>query len=81
MLHTYLVSNRILMASGYNCMICFYYLAIITYKKKDDFVKGKLESWFHGFPMILTIAIGITGLIMKQFNNSRLGGNCYIVAN
>ena len=33
----------LLMASFYNCMTCFYYVSIITYNKKDDYIKRKLE--------------------------------------
>ena len=56
-------------------MICFYYLSIITYNKKDEYIKRKLEPWFHVVPIILTIAIGTIGLIMKQYNNNGIGGN------
>ena len=56
------------------------YAIISTYNKKDEFIKGKLGPWFHGVPIILTIAIGIADLIMKQFNNSGgLGGNSHTV--
>ena len=65
------------MASFYNCMICFYYLSIITFNKKDDYIKHKLEPWFHGVPIILTIVIGIAGLIMKQYNTDGTAGVCH----
>ena len=70
-------SVGIVMAYSYNSMICFYYLSIITFNKKDEYIKHKLEPWFHGVPIIWTIAIGITGLIIKQFNNDGIRGNCY----
>jgi len=66
----------ILIASIYNCNICVYYLSILTFKKKDDYIKRKLEPWFHGVPIISAIMTGITGLIVKQFNNDGLVGNC-----
>ena len=73
-----LLTAGVVMASAYNCMICFYYLLIITYNKKDDYIKRKLEPWFHGVPIILAIVIGITGLIMKQFNTTG-EGYCYLI--
>ena len=68
------------MASFYNCMICLYYLSIITYNKNDDYIKRKLEPWFHGIPIVIAVAVGITGLIMKQYNNNGFGGPCYLVS-
>ena len=67
------------MSSFYNCSICFYYLSIITFNKKDDYIKHKLEPWFHGVPIIWAIVIGITGLIMKQLNVAgAYGGICHL---
>ena len=60
----------ILVAPFYNCMICVYYLSIITFNKKDEYIKRKLEPWFHGMPIILAIGIGITGLVTKSFNSN-----------
>ena len=73
----FMLTVGIMIASFYNCMICLYYLSIITFNKKDDYIKHKLEPWFHGVPIILAMMIGITGLIMKQLNNSGVGGVCY----
>ena len=67
----------IVIASFYNCVICLYYLSIITYNKKDDYIKRKLEPWFHGVPIVSAIVIGITGVIVKQYNNDGIGGLCY----
>jgi hypothetical protein len=39
--------------SLYNCSICFYYLAIIRYNKKDEYIKNKL-SWNAGFMVYLS---------------------------
>ena len=32
------------MASFYNSGICFYYLSIVTYIMKDEYIKSKLEA-------------------------------------
>ena len=60
----------IMVAPFYNCMICVYYLSIITFNKKDEYIKRKLEPWFHGMPIILALWIGITGLVTKSFNSN-----------
>ena len=70
----------IVMATFYNCSICFYYLAIITYNKKDEYIKGKLEPWFHSVPIILAIGIVITGLILNQFNSNGIVNTCYMTS-
>ena len=33
-------------ANLYNCSICFYYLSIIRYNKKDEYIRDKLEPCF-----------------------------------
>ena len=73
----FMLTVGIWIASFYNCMICLYYLSIITFNKKDDYIKHKLEPWFHGVPIILTIVIGIAGLIMKQYNTDGTAGVCH----
>ena len=66
------------MASFYNCSICFYYLSIITFNKNDDYIKSKLEPWLHGMPIISAIVTAITGLILQHYNtDGQIIGNCY----
>ena len=36
-------------AMYYSCSICCYYLAIIRYKKTDEYIRRKLEPGFMGF--------------------------------
>ena len=72
----FFLSASIAMTYFYNCSICFYYLSIITFNKKDEYIKRNLELWFHGVPVIFAIVTGITGLIMKQFNTNG-EGQCY----
>ena len=65
-----IVTAGITMATFYNCSICVYYLSVVTFNKKDEYIKRKLEPWFHGVPVISAIMIGIIGLIMKQYNTN-----------
>jgi hypothetical protein len=60
----------------YNCSICFYYLAIITYNKKYDYIRGKLEPWFHGISILAPLASIVIMSITRAFNGPD-GGTCY----
>ena len=75
-----LLTFGITIASLYNWMICFYYLSIITYNKKDEYIKGKLELWFHVVPIAYAIVTGMIGLMMKQYNTNGFGGNCHLTS-
>lgn len=75
-----LLTTGLTCVSLYNCSLCFYYLAIVKLNKKDDEIQKKLELWFHGVPIILSIAIGILGLALKSFNTNGTGSLCYAIA-
>jgi hypothetical protein len=65
--------------SLYNCSICFYYLAIIRYNKKDEYIKNKLERWFHDISIVYPLLVGIIIIAMKGYN--AYGGTCFLVPN
>ena len=53
---------------SYNCAVCFYYfLAIITYNKKHDYIEKKLEPWFHGISISIPLVYSIIYLVTKSF--------------
>ena len=54
----------------YNSSICFYYLAIVKYNKKDAYIKTKLEPWFHAVAGVVPMAIGISLLFLKAYNSA-----------
>lgn len=60
----------------YNCSLCFYYLAILKFNKKDDFITKKLEPFFHGIPAFVSVTGAIIILAKKAFNPNRT--YCYI---
>lgn len=64
-------------AAAYNCSICCYYLAIIRYNKKDEYIKHKLEPWFHGISIVLNLMFGFIVISMNGYN-SLGGGSCFI---
>jgi hypothetical protein len=66
-------------AALYNCSICFYYLSIIRYNKKDEYIRNKLEPWFHGISIIIPLVCGFILIAMKAYNAYE--GDCFLVPN
>jgi len=60
----------------YNCSMCFYYLAVIKFNKKDAFIRKKLEPYFHAVPILLSLIGAITILSKESFNAN--GSSCWI---
>jgi len=73
----FLISFAILSSLCYNCSICFYYSAIITYNKKDDYIRSKLEPWFHGISIIFPLVFSVILLATNAYNGPN-GGTCYM---
>jgi hypothetical protein len=67
--------------AAYNCSICFYYLAIIRYNKKNEYIrnKAKLEPWFHGISILFPLVVGFICIAMKGYNE--YGAVCHLVPN
>jgi hypothetical protein len=63
----------------YNCSICLYYLAIIRYNKKDEYIRNKLEPWFHGIAIVIPLVCGSILIAMKAYNVNESA--CFIVPN
>jgi hypothetical protein len=63
----------------YNFSLCFYYLAIVRYSKKDTYIKNKLEPWFHGTAILFSIAGGVAMLANGSFSAGN-GPLCACVA-
>lgn len=60
----------------YNCSLCFYYLAVIKFNKKDKFIRKKLEPYFHVVPILVSLIGAITILSKESFNAN--GSYCWI---
>ena len=67
-LQGFFIIAGVLLVSIYNSSVCLYYLAIIKYNKKDEYIRKKLEPWLHFFPVIIALAISITLLVSKAYN-------------
>jgi hypothetical protein len=54
----------------YNCSLCLYYIAVVKYNKKEEYIRAKLEPFLHGVPIIFSLVGAITVLAMQSFNAS-----------
>eukprot|EP00979_Chaetoceros_neogracilis_P017690 scaffold10266_cov294-Chaetoceros_neogracile.AAC.10 len=52
----------------YNCSLCFYYLAIVKFNKKDTFIREKIEPYLHAVPILVSLTGAITILAKTSFN-------------
>ena len=75
----FLIAVGSIAANLYNCSICLYYLSIIRYNKKDEYIRNKLEPWFHGISIIIPLVVGFIGITMKAYNVYE--GDCVLVPN
>ncbi len=65
-------------SSCYNCSICLYYLVIITtFNKKDDYIRRKLELWFHSISILAPLVLCTIMLVTHSFNGPT-GGICFL---
>ena len=60
----------------YNCSLCFYYLAVVKFNKKDAFIRKKLEPFFHAVPILVSVTGAIIILAKESFNAN--GSYCWI---
>jgi hypothetical protein len=77
----FLLAVGVIAAALYNCSICLYYLSIIRYNKKDEYIRNKLEPWFHGTSIIIPLAVGFIGIAMKGYNINGSASACFIMPN
>ena len=52
----------------YNASLCFNYLAIVRYNKRPDYIRDKIEPWFHGVSIIFSLVVSIIPLIKNYYN-------------
>ena len=52
----------------YNCSMCFYYLVVVKYNWKDEYIETKIEPFLHAVPIAISMIGAITILAMNAFN-------------
>jgi len=49
-------------------MPCLYYLAVVKYNKKDEYIRAKLEPFLHGLSIMVSLVGAIIVLAKEAFN-------------
>jgi len=52
----------------YTCSLNLYYLAIVKYEKSDEYIRKKLEVYFHAIPIGISILGSIVVLVSHNLN-------------
>jgi len=52
----------------YNCSLCWYYVFVVKFQKKDDYIKKTVEPFLHGIPIIFSLIGAVTILVNGAFN-------------
>ena len=64
---------------SYNMSLCIYYLSIITFNKKDNYIRTKLEPWLHGIPIPFNLALCSAVIAINGYNSAR--AHCWFRTN
>lgn len=59
----------------YNWSLNLYYLVVVRYSKNEEYIRKKLEPFFHGFPIAVASGLSITLLVNGNYNSDTVG-NC-----
>lgn len=60
----------------YSCSLNLYSLAVVRYRKTDDYIRRKHEPFLHGVPIVYALVASTALLVENNFNDGG-GGNCY----
>ena len=52
----------------YNASICIYYMTIVRYNKKDEYIRQKIEPWLHAVAIMFPLVGAITAVATKSIN-------------
>ena len=61
----------------YCCSLNLYSLAVVRYRKRDSYIRKRIEPFLHGFPILYGL-VGTTILMSNKNLNEGGGGNCYV---
>eukprot|EP00553_Chaetoceros_curvisetus_P014870 CAMPEP_0204650722 /NCGR_PEP_ID=MMETSP0718-20130828/12111_1 /ASSEMBLY_ACC=CAM_ASM_000674 /TAXON_ID=230516 /ORGANISM="Chaetoceros curvisetus" /LENGTH=440 /DNA_ID=CAMNT_0051674243 /DNA_START=103 /DNA_END=1425 /DNA_ORIENTATION=- len=61
----------------YNCCLCLYYLAVVKKERSDEYIRTKLEPYYHGLSITIALIISFTTLICEAFNPAPNDGICW----
>ena len=52
----------------YTCSLCLYYLSVVKYKKKEEYIETKIEPFLHAVPIAFSMIGAITILAKNAFH-------------
>ena len=53
-----------------------YYLAVVRYRKSDDYIRDRIEPFLHIVPAVISVVTCITLLVKHNYNDNG-GGSCF----
>jgi len=60
----------------YDCMLSIYFVMVVVYSKREDFIRHRIEPFFHALSALVPLAAGIFLIATTSFNAS--GYMCWI---
>jgi len=60
----------------YDCMLSIYFVLVVVYSKREDFIQKRIEPFFHATAILIPVGAGIFLLVTKRFNWA--GSICWI---
>jgi hypothetical protein len=57
----------------YYTSLCLYYLAVVKYRKSDDYIRTKIEPFLHAVPVVVAMIFSNYTLSSRRFNASGIG--------
>lgn len=69
-IQTFLLASGLFTSPYYTLSVCLYYLSIIKYKARDDWIRSKLEPWFLGLPLINIVLFLVVSITDSDSSNS-----------
>jgi hypothetical protein len=62
----------------YNACLAIYYLLVIRYGWKNQYIAKRVEPWMHFVAVVFALSTGVAGLALDLFNAA--GYSCFIAA-
>ena len=60
----------------YDCMLSMYFVMVVVYSTREDFIQKRIEPFFHTLSIIVPVGVGIFLMATGYFNDT--GNLCFI---
>jgi len=61
----------------YNCSLCFYHLSVVRYERSDEYIRKKIEPYYHAVSILIPLVVSFTTLAKQAFNPAPNTGICW----